>query len=293
MDTALNVLGTLSLLAAGLTGVESGPAVRGTTLTIARKWAIVALAAWGFAWGVFLVPTGLSARVRDQLWYGVALLALCPPLAVLGARRPTTRVWPWFVLLPMLAVLGWPALTMWLLGGDIRPLRLEAPALVGFALVLLMGAGNYVGGRFTLTSCLFVVSACLIIAPFWAVAPANLFAADRCRQWGTVLLGLAAAGAFCPLRGVGAGEPNADSLWRDFRNLFGIVWSRRIQERINQTAHQERWAARLAGDGFQPVEGDNLLSAEQTRGRIDHTLRWLLRRFADEAWIEQRLGGGR
>jgi len=78
-------------------------------------------------------------------------------------------------------------------------------------------------------------------------------------------------------------------LWTNFRDTFGIVWANRIAERVNAEAAKGDWAARLQPHGFVSVDPgrpvDLLVNAEQ----IDHTMRWLLRRFVDDEWINRRL----
>ena len=104
-----------------------------------------------------------------------------------------------------------------------------------------------------------------------------------------------------------------DRLWFDFFDLFGIVWGRRIQDRVNDIANLEQLPARLELDGFVwpqastksnlPVARDGEvsltnqpMSIQQERdraaveARIEHILRWLLRRFVDASWIDSRLG---
>ena len=104
-----------------------------------------------------------------------------------------------------------------------------------------------------------------------------------------------------------------DRLWFDFFDTFGIVWGRRIQDRVNFIASKENWPSRLELDGFvwsdesEPVipgvgiESANLQNLQQdtqhqdtnvTRieSRVEYTFRWLLRRFVDPAWIDERLG---
>ncbi|MCA9112443.1 MAG: hypothetical protein KDA52_20980, partial [Planctomycetaceae bacterium] len=85
--------------------------LRLTTLVIAWRWALGAALVWMFAlsWS-FAAPD--REALQDLLWYAVSLISLCPGIAVLGARRPGSAAWTWFVVLPMLAVLGWPMLTV-------------------------------------------------------------------------------------------------------------------------------------------------------------------------------------
>jgi len=101
-----------------------------------------------------------------------------------------------------------------------------------------------------------------------------------------------------------------DQLWFDFFDTFGIVWGRRIQDRINYLSDKETWGTRLDLEGFtrkditislgelrsrQPefrasqssgIEG----CAPEVESRMEHTFRWLLRRFVNSSWIDDRLG---
>ena len=56
---------------------------------------------------------------------------LSPLMAVLGARRPSANVWAWFVVLPMLVVLSWPAIIAWGTGQQ-SGFQLETPPLIAF-----------------------------------------------------------------------------------------------------------------------------------------------------------------
>ncbi len=41
-------------------------------------------------------------------------------------------------------------------------------------------------------------------------------------------------------------EPGPERVWRDFQELFGIVWMKRAMDRINiEFAEREQWPARL------------------------------------------------
>lgn len=326
MTLALKSLAAVALVLA-LRGVWLGrERLRHTTLIPAGRWAVAATLVWAVAFTLSLA-TDLPPAQQDALWYSAALLGLCPAIAVLGARRPGAAVWTAFVIIPLLAVLGWPLLTLWAGAGQIRSLRLETPQLIGFVLVLLMGAGNYMGTRFSLPAVAYVVALCLLVGTVSAVAPPLVQGALAARHLATICLGLAVVGARAVLR-----EPEAepadcsgpseaaagpvddqndsatdteqtsvspagfDLLWADYRDMFGIVWAKRFQERLNGIAAQQKWPARLtdAGLEWQPGEG---VDRDQARERIDQTFRWLLRRFVDPPWIDVRLrrsatGGG-
>jgi hypothetical protein len=59
---------------------------------------------------------------------------------------------------------------------------------------------------------------------------------------------------------------------------------------INHSAIQENWSARLDAFGFVWNENTSPDEKASTLSRIDHALRWHLRRFVDPEWIRQRLG---
>lgn len=107
------------------------------------------------------MPSGIA----DQLWYGVSVVALCPWIAVLGAQRPGVRVWNAFVLIPLIAVLMWPAATLWFRGHVPADFRLELPMVIGYGLVLVMGAGNYLGTAFAPAATLVIASQILLLVP--------------------------------------------------------------------------------------------------------------------------------
>jgi hypothetical protein len=82
----------------------------------------------------------------------------------------------------------------------------------------------------------------------------------------------------------------ADRLWLDFRDTFGTLWALRLADRINRAAQQEGWECRLHWRGFASEQQEELdpLAMEPTH----QYLRNIVRRFASQAWIEQRLEKG-
>jgi hypothetical protein len=222
------------------------------------------------------------------LWYASAVVGLCPVIAVLGSRRPGTRVWTWFILIPMLFALGWPVMTLALQGSASRGLQLETPQLIAYVLVLIMGAGNYLGTRHTMAALLYMTACTMLSVSSSAAAPSWLSDRLSVRLWATCLMAAAVvmAGRSTSTTSLENDAKRFDRLWLDFFDQFGIVWGRRIQDRVNFMATKEHWPARLELHGFVWNSAPDLA----TEARIEQTFRWLLRRFVDPPWIDQRLG---
>lgn len=260
--------------------------LRGTTLLSPWRWTLGGLFAWTVLPLAQLMVPQVFSNWTAQLSYACCVLTLCPFIAVLGSRRPTDRVWNWFVVLPLILVLEWPALTA--LGNfpTLRTLEIQTPVLWGFGVVGVMGMGNYLGTRYGVAAIVATTAIVPALLPLtdpeqfgaWLPAklspllyPAAILLASRQAQRETIV----------------ANGP--DRVWTDFRETFGLVWSVRIQERINAVAQREGWCARLEPDGFVWNESASDTARRETGQRIEHTLRWLLRRFVDPGWIGMRL----
>src|SRR5262245_1516351 len=131
---------------------RSWRAIQGTTLEGAWRWGWSAWSLWGLCWACELNPWLVPVGMLDQMWYAVALLMLAALVSVLGAKRPASRVWTLFVTIPMLLVLGWPALYAWTSGWPPSRLHFMQPALLAYFVVCVMGLGNYVGTRFLISA---------------------------------------------------------------------------------------------------------------------------------------------
>ena len=254
------------------------PAVIGTTL----------VDAWGWACGV----AGISAVVSAIGCSGrpfpagdclVAVIGLTPLVAVLGARRPTNRVWTPFVMLPLVVVLYWPVLWVVATRGWLASVALELPALAGFALVAVMACGNYIGTRL------------MFAALVWGLALGALLWSASSDDWlgsGRVRLAMGLVGIFGLWRVEmvwtisTATADRFDRVWFDILDRFGVVWARRLQERLNALARQHTWPGQLELDGWKWRQP---LTAEQQQ-QLEHACRWLLRRFVDAPWLDARLG---
>jgi hypothetical protein len=264
-----------------------------TTLLEAWLWGVVAICLWGLTWFVTDLTEIAPRGWADQFWLGSVLLMLSPFIAALGARRPGSRVWSFFVVLPVIVVLMLPAVTAW--NRDLRPtpLRLETPMVVGYALVLVMGAGNYLGTRFAIPALLAAGASLTIVWPLSETAEHYSLANSTLRSAATIAITIAAwLGAHQAAKAKrGAGNP-LDAVWSDFRDFFGIVWGRRLMDRLNHTAQQEDWPVRLQFEGFVPLDpaSPSELLPDQ-KARVEQALRWLLRRFVDPEWIDERIAG--
>lgn len=287
MTLTLTVLTVVpALLAVAIVG-RAGPALRGTSLRLAWGWAMVAATTVSVAWIATGVAQAVPSPWDDMLWYGVAELLLCPLIAVLGARRPGVAVWNWFVLLPLLAVLGWPMAAAALAGARPDSFTLETPPMVGLYLVLVMGSGNYLGTRFSLSALFLVFAFALIIHSMPPMAHAA--APETLRAAAVLAVGIAAVAGWHAARRPLSTAPGPDRVWRDFRDQFGFVWAERVRERINQSASTEQWPVRLERSGFVRRDGSPASAGDLTDQRIEHALRWLLRRFVDDPWVDRRL----
>ncbi|WP_010585607.1 hypothetical protein [Schlesneria paludicola] len=283
--------------------------IRGTTLRGAWSWSLLVATLWVVTWFADQCLAAISSEAADHAWYAISVLSLCPAMTVLGARRPGTRVWNGFIILPMLLVLGWPVITLWTQGSELHGLHLETPQVAAFCLVLVMGLGNYCGTRQTLPAILYGCSLCALVLCSSSSSPNWLSNRTATRFYCTLLMVVSVA--IIRFSGRSVAKTGFDQVWIDFFDTFGIVWARRIQDRVNFMLAKERLPVRLRLEGFvwgkdacQPVggtasadvTGDDLAFDAQSRdaafvtARVEQVLRWLLRRFVDPEWIDQRLG---
>jgi len=289
-EATYNVLATVSLLMVAPPLWTLRRVTRSTTMSSAADWSVVAFVGWSLALAVDWLSGATETRWSDQLWYTACVLTLTPFTAALGAKRPGTRVWSVFVIVPLILVLEWPAVSHW--DGTWPPGRLvlESPALAAMGLVLVMGTGNYLGTRYAWPVLGIACGIPLLLAPLsehafhWAF-PAEFWRATACGCLALSILRIRWKSARRPP------QTGLERVWTDFRDLYGIAWARRVQEQINTTAHQEHWTIRLDFQGLVQESGapaDTLSALDMSR--IERALRWSLRRFVDPGWITARLG---
>jgi hypothetical protein len=266
--------------------------IRGTALETTGPWTGLVWLAWLFSLGLTVAPSPLGAW-GSVVSYFSAVLALTPPIAVLGARRPTSRVWTWFVVLPLVFVFTWPLVPVLRQSGGPEAFSLETPVVVGYVLILIMGAGNYLGLRFSLPATLWIAGLLLVVLPLCPSTAHWVFAAQTGQACGSLCL--VAAGWLAERqvasRGINESSLAIDRVWCDFRDLFGIVWARRVQERFNDEARRKGLAVRLGMHGLEDTAGNAPASGfdPPSLATAEVSLRWLLQKFVDPAWIDVRL----
>jgi hypothetical protein len=200
-----------------------------------------------------------------------------------------------FILLPLAAVFTWPVLWIWTTSSPAAAWSLEPPLLIGFALVLVMGLGNFAGTCFGASALLCGVAQLILVLP---LCRATSGAAGRViaeTDSGAAACGLLSLAVMWAWRTAGSPiRPGLEQVWSDYLNTFGLVWGRRLLDRVNFIASQQKWPVRLDGGGGFVSSAGEVIASESlpvpVRRGLEATFRWHLRRFVDADWIRRRLG---
>ncbi len=235
-----------------------------------------------------------------SLAYSGAVFLLAPFVAILGARRPRTGAWNWFVLLPMLLVLHWPVVTT-ATGSGLSGFELPTPMMLGCVLVLTMGLGNSFGTRFTLPAILIAIGMCWVLKTITfesrgdagddALISDALVVAAGAYGLAAIVFLVRNTAVQKPERSPGESASTLDDLnrmWLDFQNLFGIVWAKRVMDRLNQFSSRERWPYQVQLYGFESKP--ELPGNPAIESAMLDRVRWVMRLFVDPEWLDERLG---
>jgi hypothetical protein len=276
------VLGPALVVAIILLAIARGK-VAATTLAAVWTWAAVAVAVvGGVEIGVALPGIGgSSSDWSHAARYAAAVLALCPTVAMLGAKRPQDRAWQW-VVASFLTVMMLPAARAYLLpGGD--GVTLHAVPGTFLLVVVAMGVANWVATRFALAAVLGGAAQMLLVAPYTPLAP--LFSDVPFAPPDAAMVGIAAALLSCQLPKRTKEDADAsERLWLDFRDQYGLFWAARVMARMNAAARAHRWPASIH---WRRVEVDAAID-EHARSAFTRSLRMLLRRFVSTSWLSAR-----
>ncbi len=267
MSRALGVLVCLALLSASYPLWRAYRAKAGTSLQHALIWG-------ASAWLVWLTSAALLlfSAPSQPLRYLALVLTAGALVAVLGARRPGVAAWN-FVIAGLLAVLSLPLLEQpW----KSPTWHLDAPRAIFLAAVLGVGILNYFPTRLGLSAAVLAVAVTLEL---WdLVSPEGLAAELRTNfDGGPFLVALAIWLGYATILTRKAPKLEIDSVWMSFRDSYGLVWGRRVQEQFNSAATHAGWNVRLGWAGIQSEKGITL-SEDQWR-EMSVTLRAILKRF--------------
>lgn len=201
--------------------------------------------------------------------YLALCLTGCAGVAVLGARRPGVDAWN-FVLLGLLAVMLLP-----LAENLLAPAAsLDGLRVLFLAATLAVGVLNYLPTR--------MAAAALLVAGAEALQLLLLTGQIDPRpvvSWLPAALAPWAALAGWRWRCLPLSE--FDSIWLDFRDRFGFLWSQRIREQFNRSAANAGWPVILRWQGLRLVPGTSL-PEPAVQAVMVTTLRALLKRFGPE-----------
>lgn len=221
-------------------------------------------------------------------------MLLTPLIAILGARTPGATAWPWFVVIPLVVILQWPSLSQLAANQQSTAVEIPTPTIIGFFFILVMGAGNYFGTALTFAGLIGSTAVVVFLLPVTEWMQPDNAVAFPC---GCLLLGWAAVLVTGHMKRLvprtSAKSDDVDGLWRAFCDIYGMVWTKRVMDRVNQFAERESWDVRLSLDGFvswpqnhdeksftvQPI-------AQAARRRIQ-ILAWVLKRFVDEPFLRR------
>ncbi len=251
-----------------------------TTLVSAAMWCAAAtIAIAGVELGRAAFP--LAESWLSPLRFCAAALSFCPFVAVLGAKRPQHLTWN-FVVLSLWGIVSLSALTTLAMQRNDHFVLGDARAWLLWVLIL-MGLVNYLPTRNRFAALLVALGQVILFAthlPLMRSIPwlTNLPAAPS-----LALFFFAIALAVSKLGGKPANE-SFDRLWLDFRDLYGLLWGLRLQERVNAASLAAKWEIELQWNGF-PSQGIPAKHREALR----QAMTGLLRRFVSHEWIAARL----
>lgn len=265
--------------------------IPGTSLPLAWYWAIPALVVWPVTVIAAFRPSGLL----DHLTFASIVLLVAPFVGVLGARRPGVHAWGWFVLLPMIVVLQWPAVSSVLMGSVHEAFELPTMAMLGCGLVIVMSLGNYFGTRFMWSALAYAGGLFGMLRP---LAQADTARAENAVPVavaiGSIALSVSAILFLYHARRWNLASARATTVteklslaWVDFRELFGMVWAKRVMDRMNNYGQRERWPFQVRMDGFSRREPEPEACA--TDEEAVEKIRWLWRHYVDSDWLDRHL----
>ena len=290
-ESAAGVAWALGLGLAGLLALlKRRRWLRGTTLLAPWFWGLGSLALLAAVEALLAYKTAESTPAwASHLRYLAAATTFCPPMALLGAKRPQDRGWQ-FIVASLLVVLLLPAGQALLYHPDAG---LQLHAAWSWFLLILVAAGllNTLPTRYWPIGLLFGGGQCALLADRLPVLSSLTTAAYPSTGLVLLIAAVAAWSATFPPRR--PDRQGVDRVWLDFRDWFGAFWAVRVLERFNGTAAALQWKARLNWPGLEMNDPAARLDElpPEVRAAMHKALATLLRRFVSPEWLAERFEG--
>jgi len=281
---------------------------RGTTAVPAAWWACGAAVAFA-AEAAIRAGGGLAdpaAQATARLV--VSAIAVCPIMALLGAKRPQHGVWQ-FIVASLAGILALPAASAALVRPGSPP---DVHALQRWFMLalVLVAAMNFAATRHGVAAGLVAIGQFILIRQFMPFVEAGRYPDSRLDALaaGLVATGAAVAAAqswLWPVRWLPAREQAAEvsagldgqadpaafgAAYLALRETLGAAWTLRIAERFNAVAESRGWPCRLRFDGLH-VGGDP--EDRQWHADAVRTGRALLLRFVSPEWMRRHVADGK
>ncbi len=262
--------------------------LRGTTLTAAWGWALVAwVALIGSEIVIGMCHVMQWPIVDSHLRYVAAMGLFLPTLAQIGAKRRQVLICQFLLILFWLA-LCIPVLRVWVLDSTGKT---DPGWIWGSFLGLLLVAGLLNNGATRFGPAAFCLAAAqgLMVYPCLPWTSSEVTTNGALLSMGILLLGMGLVAFGWPVRAEVVRLE--DRAWLDFRDQFGSFWAARVIQRVNDAAVRYDWGLWLGWDGFHQVEivGSDPEFRDEVRQGLVACLRKLLGDFVDQAWLDSRL----
>ncbi|MEO8494337.1 MAG: hypothetical protein ABI614_04655 [Planctomycetota bacterium] len=267
--------------------------VKGTTLVGPWWWMQGSLFVMGSTQLVVVFANSGSAEEpaswETAVLFAAAASSFCPLMSLLGAKRPQDRGWH-FVVLSLWAILVLPvAESLVLRHGQMPDVR---GARSWFMLILIgLGIINSLPTRFWFPAILYGGGQLLMLANSLPFVREVVDTSPTIIGFSCCALSSIVATQFADCKRKSRGS--LDSVWRDFRDAFGLLWGLRVAEQINIAARSSNWPLTLRWRGFVDDQGQTLeFSSLPTESRkpLRHVVDNQLRRFVSPEWIAARMG---
>lgn len=287
----------LAAVVAAVAAVAGVWLVRGSTAVPAAAWAVAAAAALAIEMGWRAAGHDVDPAAAAAARLVTGALAVCPAMALLGAKRPQHGVWQ-FIVATLAVVLALPAATATLVRPGSEP-DVHIVVRCFFVALTVVGWLNFIATRRGLAATLVTTGQLVLLRQFLppvVTVPAALAAAVDAAGAAAVGLGAAVAALQAAVAAVQrgrprpAGDPFVARIDRPFlalRETLGAAWTLRIAERFDAVAADRGWPCRLR---FRGLVLDPAADTGRWQADAERMFRSLLRRFVSVAWL-RRHGG--